>query len=224
MKPRRVVLPVFEDRDLDQQTKRRERRALHRLSLALLHVNRSLLVHNDCCSIRRVSTRGDRNQNAPTAHRFPVSAGIILQQRCYFQISASVPPSKSTRLTSLTSSRENPDSRRCATTLSAVAESLEQTDRRFCHNSSPVRAHCLERVFFDCLLRLYKKPNQNNVKKWVTSAYFRARHRVSVEPLLYFGVDRNLFPFIASLRSCLDSATAIADLLASRTTVGALAR
>jgi hypothetical protein len=59
--------------------------ALHWLSLALLHVNRSLLVHDDCCSIRRVTTRGDRNQNAPTAHRFPVSAGIILQQRCYFQ-------------------------------------------------------------------------------------------------------------------------------------------
>jgi len=102
--------------------------ALHRLSRALVDVNRPILVHDADCPIRRIAARSDRNQHSPPAYRFPVPANMFLRQTSDFQDVGLRPgvPSKSERLTSLTSSRENPDFRRSVTTLSAVVASLNK--------------------------------------------------------------------------------------------------
>jgi hypothetical protein len=93
---------------------------LRRFILALLEINRPILVHDAGCPIRGVAARGD-------------CTGV---------------PSKSERLTSLTSSRQKPDPKRFAKTLSAVAESVNNQSP-FYHHFPPVRVHFLERVFFD---------------------------------------------------------------------------
>jgi hypothetical protein len=90
------------------------------LSLRFSKSNRPILVHDAGCPIRSIAARGD-------------CTGV---------------PSKSERLTSLTSSRQKPDPKRFAKTLSAVAESVNNQSP-FYHHFPPVRVHFLERVFFD---------------------------------------------------------------------------
>jgi len=84
MKPRRVVLPAFEDRDLDQQTKRRERRRSPPVEACAPRRRSPIPVHDADRPIRRIATRGNRNQHSPAAYRFPVPAGMLLRQTSDF--------------------------------------------------------------------------------------------------------------------------------------------